>query len=54
MTKNEFTLLYAIKKYGMQRHRKLRDIALLSTGYISQTINEFQTKGWVDLSLIHI
>lgn len=48
MTKNEFTLLYAIKKYGMQRHRKLRDIALLSTGYISQTINEFQTKGWVD------
>ncbi len=48
MTKNEFTLLYAIKKYGMQRHRKLRDISSLSTGYISQTINEFQAKGWVD------
>lgn len=48
MTKNEFTLLYAIKKYGMQSHRKIRDIASLSTGYISQTIKEFQDKGWVN------
>lgn len=48
MTKNEFTLLYAIKKYGMQSHRKIRDIASLSTGYISQTIKEFRDKGWVN------
>lgn len=48
MTKNEFTLLYAIKKYGMQSHRKIRDIANLSTGYISQTLKDFQEKGWTD------
>ena len=49
MKKNEFTLLYAIKKHGMQSHRKIRDITALSTGYISQTLNEFQDKGWVDI-----
>lgn len=48
MTKNEFTLLYAIKKYGLQSHRKIRDITALSTGYISQTLNDFQEKGWMD------
>lgn len=48
MPKNEFTLLYAIKKYGMQSHRKLRDITNLSTGYISQTLNDLQNKCLVD------
>ncbi len=48
MSKNEFTLLYAIKKYGIQSHRKLRDMTGLSTGYISQTIKEFAARGWVD------
>lgn len=48
MTKNEFTLLYAIKKNGMQSHRKLQKIVSLSTGYISQTIKVFVDNGWVD------
>ena len=48
MTKKEFTLLYAIKKYGIQSHRKIRDLTDLSTGFISQTMNEFLAKGWVD------
>ena len=48
MTRNEFTLLYTIKKNGIQSHRKLRDSTDLSTGYISQTIKEFTDKGWVD------
>ncbi|MBR7019925.1 MAG: phosphotransferase [Lachnospiraceae bacterium] len=48
MTKNEFTLLYAIKKQGMQSHRKIHDMTALSTGYISQTIKDFSEKGWVN------
>ena len=48
MTRNEFTLLYAIRKHGMQSHRKIRDLTALSTGYISQTIHEFQDQGWLD------
>ena len=48
MTRNEFTLLYAIKKHGMQSCRKLRDLAELSTGYISQTLKTFAERGWVD------
>lgn len=48
MTRNEFTLLYAIRKYGIQPQRKLRDLTSLSTGYISQTMNEFQSKGWIN------
>ncbi|MBQ9609997.1 MAG: phosphotransferase [Lachnospiraceae bacterium] len=48
MTKNEFNLLYTIKKYGMQSYRKLKDIAGLSIGFISQTVNDFTDKGWVD------
>ena len=47
MTRNEFTLLYAIKKYGMQSHRKLRDITALSTGYISQDLRKFRDRGWI-------
>ena len=48
MTKKEFTLLYAIKKSGMQSHRKIMDNTSLSTGYISQTIKEFKDRGWVN------
>ena len=46
MTRNEFTLLYAIKKHGMQSCRKMRDLSNLSTGYISQTMKEFAEKGY--------
>lgn len=48
MTKKEFTLLYAVKKYGMQSHRGLKNITGLSTGYISQTLNSFINKGLID------
>lgn len=48
MTKNEFMLLYAVKKHGMQSHRKIRDLTGLSTGYISQTLNAFAERGWLD------
>ncbi len=48
MTKNEFTLLYAIKKYGVQSHRKIKDKTALSLGYISQTTKSFQKKGWMN------
>lgn len=48
MTRNEFTLLYTIKKHGMLSHRKIRDLSALSTGYISTAIHDFREKGWVD------
>ncbi len=48
MTKNEFNLLYAIKKHGLLSTRKLRDLASLSTGYISQTIKRFSAQGLLD------
>ena len=48
MTKNEFTLLYAIKKYGMMSHRKIRELTGLSTGYISQTLNSFAEQEFVN------
>lgn len=38
MTKNEFDLLYAIKKSGMESYRSLAKKTGLSTGYISQTV----------------
>ena len=47
MTKNEFNLLYTIKKYGLQSHRKLNEIIGLSVGYLSQTLREFTKKGWI-------
>ena len=47
MTRNEFNLLYAVKKYGLQSHRKMKDLSNLSTGYISQTLRDFTDKGWV-------
>ncbi len=48
MTKNEFNLLYAIKKYGIQNHRKMKELADVSTGFVSQTLRSFADKGWVD------
>ena len=48
MTKNEFSLLYAIKKHGMQSYRKLRDITDLSIGYISQTLNKFEENSLIN------
>lgn len=48
MTRNEFSLLYAIKKHGIQSFRKMRDLAGVSTGFISQTLKEFTEKGWID------
>ena len=48
MTRNEFNLLYAVKKHGMQSHRKLKDLAEVSTGFISQTLRSFAERGWID------
>lgn len=48
MTRNEFTLLYAIKKYGMQSCRKMSSLSNLSTGYISQTMKDFTDKELID------
>lgn len=48
MTKNEFNLLYAVKKYGIQSHRKMKELADVSTGFISQTLREFADKGLVN------
>ena len=47
MTRNEFNLLCAVKKYGMQSYRKLKDLARVSTGFISQTMKEFADLGYV-------
>lgn len=48
MTKNEFTLLYAVKKHGVQSHRRINACTGLSTGYISQTLKTFIERGWID------
>ena len=48
MTKNEFSLLYAIKKQGMKSCRRMKDLTGLSTGYISQTAKAFTEKGLID------
>ena len=48
MTKNEFSLLYAIKKHGIQSCRKLGASAALSVGYVSQTMKDFTSRGWID------
>ena len=48
MTRNEFNLLYAIKKYGQQSFRKMSSLADVSTGFISKTTKKFQEKGWTD------
>ena len=48
MTKNEFNLLYAIKRYGIKSYRKLKDLADVSTGYISKTMKTFSENGLID------
>lgn len=48
MTRNEFNLLYAIKKYGMKSQRKMKELANVSTGFISQTLHNFSDLGWID------
>lgn len=48
MTRNEFNLLYAVKKYGVQSHRKMKELADVSTGFISQTLRDFTEKGWIN------
>lgn len=48
MTRNEFNLLYAVKKYGIQSHRKMKELADVSTGFISQSLRDFQEKGWIN------
>ena len=47
MTQNEFTLLYAIRKYGMQSCRWFKEKTGLSVGYVSQTLKEFSGKRFV-------
>ena len=48
MTQNEFTLLYAIRKYGMQSCRWFKEKTGLSVGYVSQTLKEFAGKNFVN------
>ena len=48
MTRNEFNLLYAVKKYGVLSHRKMKELADVSVGFISQTLRDFREKGWID------
>ncbi len=48
MTRNEFKLLYAVKKYGLQSHRKMKELADVSTGFISQSLRRFAEKKWID------
>ena len=45
MTRKEFELLYALKKHGMQSHRRLRELAGVSTGFISQTLRRLSGAG---------
>ena len=47
MTRKEFELLYALKKHGMQSHRRLRELAGVSTGFISQTLRSFEERGYL-------
>ena len=48
MTRKEFLLLNAIRKYGMKSCRWLKDRTELSVGYISQTLNQFSENSWTD------
>ena len=48
MTRNEFNLLYAIKKYGLHSYRELQSISSVSIGFISKTIKAFKGLGLVD------
>lgn len=48
MTRNEFNLLYAIKKNGLQSFRKMKEAAGVSTGYIAKALKAFREKEYVD------
>ena len=50
MTRNEFELLYAIKKNGAQSCRRLSALTGLSIGYISKALNSFSESGFTDSS----
>ena len=48
MTRNEFNLLYAIKKYGLQSYRNLASSAEVSLGYVSTALKSFSEKDYID------
>ena len=48
MTRNEFNLLYAIKKQGIRSYRELKEDANVSIGYVSKTMKSFAQKGYID------
>lgn len=48
MTRNEFNLLYAIKKHGMQSYRNLSTLSGASLGFISEAVKSFTEKGYID------
>ena len=48
MKKNEFELLYAIKKYGLLSYRKLSSLTGISIGLISGYMNSFTERDWVN------
>ncbi len=52
MTKNEFSLLVSIYKNGVRSCRDMSRSSGLSTGYVSQTIKQFQQRGWIDKNSI--
>ena len=50
MTRNDFNLLYAIKKNGLLSQRDLAKKANVSLGFVSETLRDFNEKGLVDES----
>lgn len=48
MKRKEFNLLYSILKNGMKSHRELAKKANVSLGFVSETIKEFYSKGYID------
>ena len=48
MTRNEFNLLYEIKKHGICNYRKMSRLSDVSIGFISQSIKEYRKNGWID------
>lgn len=48
MTKNEFNLLYAIKKNGILNQRTLSELANVSLGYVSETLKEFKQNSLIN------
>lgn len=48
MTRNEFNLLYAIKKNGMQSYRNLSALSGTSLGFISDAVKNFTDRGYID------